>query len=229
MIFVIVQSPVFERCCIRQTLLGASYPNIMPNQKAATITKNCENGYVCAFEKVASDTICLSSVCLSANSLRSVWGICCPTAPQQAQPSQPCRNPLCKYPKGCIKFKSSCCKGASRWRTKGSATSLLPARKQHGCIKRGLWSQAQLQSVQEAVSLRENTKIIVGTQFYKLAARLRRFKCTYPSSLHFPYWNKSLCHNKWGFSPFPYADEQCTGEEGTTRGSRSRLRATTSN
>lgn len=106
---------------------------------------------------------------------------------QQAHHSQLCRTPLCKYPKGCIKFKSSCSQGASRWRTKGSATSLLPARKQHSCIKRGLRFQAQLQSVQEAVSLRENTKIIVGTKFYKLAARLQRFKCTYLPSLHFPY------------------------------------------
>lgn len=88
------------------------------------------------------------------------------------------QSPLCKYPKGCIQFKSSCSQGASRWRTKGSATSLLPARKQHRCIKRGLWAQAQLRSVQGAVSLSEDTKIIAGTQFYKLAARLRRFKCT---------------------------------------------------
>lgn len=94
MIFVIVHSLVFERCCIRQTLLGASYPNIMPNQKAATSTKTCGNGYVCSFEKVAPDTICLSSVGLSGNSLRSVRGICWPTALQQAQHSQLCRT-LC--------------------------------------------------------------------------------------------------------------------------------------
>lgn len=92
-ISVIVHSLVFERRCIRQTLLGAGYPN-MPNQKTATTTKNCQNGYVCSFEKVASDTICLSSVCLSGNTLRSVWGICCPTALQQAQHSQLCRT-LC--------------------------------------------------------------------------------------------------------------------------------------
>lgn len=99
LIFVIVHRLVFERCCIRQTLLGASYPNIMPNQKAATTTKTCGNGYVCSFEKVGPDTICLSSVGLSGSSLRSVRGICWPTALQQAQHSQLCREPFVPIPK----------------------------------------------------------------------------------------------------------------------------------
>lgn len=126
-------------------------------------------------------------------------------------PLKPEPNLLCRHPKGSVKFKSSCLRGAGRWRTEGSASSLLPARKQHRCMKRGLWFQTQLRPDHEAVSLGQYAKIIVSTKFYKLAARLQRFKCTSLSSLHFPHWNKSLCNNKWGFPAFPDADERCLG------------------
>lgn len=111
LIFVIVHSLVFESCCVRQTLLGASYPTTMPNQKAAPTTKTCGNGYVCSFEKVAPDTICLSSVGLSGNSLRSVRGICIPTALQRAQHSQLCRTLCAKTQKAASNSKALVCKG----------------------------------------------------------------------------------------------------------------------
>lgn len=92
-------------------------------------------------------------------------------------------------------------KGASRWRAKELAMSLClpPAKKQWGGIKRGLRFQAQHQIGQEAPSLTENTEIIFSTQILQACCNAQRFKCTYLSSLHSLYWNKSLCSNKESF------------------------------